>query len=62
MTDLVLLRHGESAWNAADMFTGWIDVGLSDHGRQQAQQAGTSSRRAASSPTLSTRRFSGAPW
>jgi 2,3-bisphosphoglycerate-dependent phosphoglycerate mutase len=28
MTVLVLLRHGESAWNAADVFTGWIDVGL----------------------------------
>ena len=41
MSALVLLRHGESAWNATDMFTGWIDVGLSDHGRRQAQQAGT---------------------
>ena len=41
MTVLVLLRHGESAWNAADVFTGWIDVGLSEHGRQQAQRAGT---------------------
>ena len=26
MAVLVLLRHGESAWNAADVFTGWIDV------------------------------------
>jgi 2,3-bisphosphoglycerate-dependent phosphoglycerate mutase len=41
MAVLVLLRHGESAWNATGMFTGWIDVGLSGHGRQQAQQAGT---------------------
>ena len=41
MSVLVLLRHGESAWNAAGMFTGWIDVGLSDHGRGQARQAGT---------------------
>lgn len=40
MAVLVLLRHGESAWNAADMFTGWIDVGLSEYGGQQAQQAG----------------------
>ena len=40
MTVLVLLRHGESAWNAMDVFTGWIDVGLSEHGRQQAQRAG----------------------
>lgn len=29
MSVLVLLRHGESAWNAANVFTGWIDVGLS---------------------------------
>jgi 2,3-bisphosphoglycerate-dependent phosphoglycerate mutase len=40
MTVLVLLRHGESAWNAANVFTGWIDVGLSEHGENQAQQAG----------------------
>ena len=40
MTVLVLLRHGQSAWNAADLFTGWIDVGLSDHGRRQAERAG----------------------
>ena len=40
MARLVLLRHGESAWNAADVFTGWIDVRLSDRGKQQAHQAG----------------------
>jgi 2,3-bisphosphoglycerate-dependent phosphoglycerate mutase len=40
MAVLVLLRHGESAWNAADMFTGWIDIGPSEHGRKQAQRAG----------------------
>jgi 2,3-bisphosphoglycerate-dependent phosphoglycerate mutase len=40
MATLVLLRHGESAWNATDVFTGWIDVRLSDRGRQQACQAG----------------------
>jgi len=40
MAVLVLLRHGESAWNAADIFTGWLDVALSEHGEQQAQQAG----------------------
>lgn len=37
---LVLLRHGESAWNAEDLFAGWIDVGLSERGKQQARQAG----------------------
>ncbi len=40
MSVLVLLRHGESAWNAASVFTGWIDVGLSEHGEEQAQRAG----------------------
>ena len=33
---LVLLRHGESDWNAKDLFTGWVDVDLTDKGRQQA--------------------------
>ena len=36
---LVLLRHGESEWNALDLFTGWIDVGLSDRGEAEARQA-----------------------
>jgi hypothetical protein len=40
MSVLVLLRHGESAWNAANVFTGWIDVGLCEHGEKQAQRAG----------------------
>jgi 2,3-bisphosphoglycerate-dependent phosphoglycerate mutase len=40
MATLVLLRHGESAWNATGVFTGWIDVELSDRGRQQSRQAG----------------------
>ena len=40
MALLVLLRHGESEWNAKDMFTGWIDVGLSERGALQAVAAG----------------------
>lgn len=40
MAVLVLLCHGESAWNAKDVFTGWIDVGLSELGKQQAERAG----------------------
>ncbi len=40
MAMLVLLRHGESAWNAADVFSGWIDVGLSERGKRQAREAG----------------------
>jgi 2,3-bisphosphoglycerate-dependent phosphoglycerate mutase len=42
MAVLVLLRHGESAWNARDVFTGWIDVGLSELGKGQAERAGLS--------------------
>jgi len=40
MALLVLLRHGESEWNAEDLFTGWIDVGLSERGVAQAVAAG----------------------
>lgn len=40
MSVLVLLRHGESAWNAANIFTGWIDAELSENGERQAEQAG----------------------
>ncbi|MFM8320131.1 MAG: 2,3-bisphosphoglycerate-dependent phosphoglycerate mutase [Chloroflexota bacterium] len=42
----VLFRHGESAWNAADRFTGWTDVPLTDAGRQEARQVGQALRRA----------------
>jgi 2,3-bisphosphoglycerate-dependent phosphoglycerate mutase len=38
---LVLLRHGESEWNALNLFTGWVDVPLSDTGRTEASRAGT---------------------
>jgi 2,3-bisphosphoglycerate-dependent phosphoglycerate mutase len=38
---VVLLRHGESEWNALDLFTGWIDVGLSDRGEAEARRAAT---------------------
>jgi 2,3-bisphosphoglycerate-dependent phosphoglycerate mutase len=37
---LVLLRHGESQWNKENRFTGWTDVDLTDHGREQAREAG----------------------
>lgn len=40
MTKLVLLRHGESAWNKENRFTGWTDVDLTDRGREEAKQAG----------------------
>jgi 2,3-bisphosphoglycerate-dependent phosphoglycerate mutase len=37
---LVLLRHGESEWNAKNLFTGWVDVGLSEKGRAEALRGG----------------------
>jgi 2,3-bisphosphoglycerate-dependent phosphoglycerate mutase len=37
---LVLVRHGESAWNLENRFTGWIDVGLSPKGVDEARAAG----------------------
>ncbi|MGL5825036.1 MAG: phosphoglyceromutase [Nocardioides sp.] len=37
---LVLLRHGESEWNAKNLFTGWVDVPLTDKGRAEAARAG----------------------
>jgi 2,3-bisphosphoglycerate-dependent phosphoglycerate mutase len=40
MSTLVLLRHGESVWNAEGLFTGWVDVGLSEQGKAEAHRAG----------------------
>jgi 2,3-bisphosphoglycerate-dependent phosphoglycerate mutase len=37
---LLLLRHGESEWNALDRFTGWVDVGLTAKGEAEAGRAG----------------------
>ena len=37
---LVLLRHGESDWNAKNLFTGWVDVDLTDKGRAEAVRGG----------------------
>jgi len=39
-TTLVLLRHGQSTWNAENLFTGWWDCPLSDLGRDEAVEAG----------------------
>jgi 2,3-bisphosphoglycerate-dependent phosphoglycerate mutase len=40
MGTLVLLRHGESVWNAENLFTGWVDVPLSDKGESEASRGG----------------------
>ncbi len=37
---LVLLRHGESEWNAKNLFTGWVDVDLTERGREEAVRGG----------------------
>jgi 2,3-bisphosphoglycerate-dependent phosphoglycerate mutase len=36
MSQLILTRHGQSLWNAANKFTGWVDVPLSERGRAEA--------------------------
>ncbi|MDN5558063.1 MAG: phosphoglyceromutase [Ruaniaceae bacterium] len=38
---LVLLRHGESEWNAKNLFTGWVDVPLSEKGWEEAKRGGS---------------------
>jgi len=40
MPVLCLIRHGESLWNKENRFTGWVDVPLTDKGREQAKRAG----------------------
>ena len=37
---LILLRHGESEWNALNLFTGWVDVNLSQKGEAEAKRGG----------------------
>ena len=40
MSLLILMRHGQSMWNAAKLFTGWVDVPLTDKGIQEAIAGG----------------------
>ena len=40
MANLILIRHGQSVWNASNRFTGWTDVDLSDKGVIEAEEAG----------------------
>ena len=40
MKRLVIVRHGESEWNQKNLFTGWVDVELSENGRAEAKRAG----------------------
>ena len=52
MATLVLLRHGESAWNAEGLFTGWVDVGLSERGAAEAASGGKLLREAGVRPDI----------
>ena len=40
MAQLILMRHGQSMWNASERFTGWVDVPLTPRGIEQAIEAG----------------------
>ena len=40
MARLILIRHGQSVWNAENRFTGWTDVDLSEKGVREAERAG----------------------
>jgi 2,3-bisphosphoglycerate-dependent phosphoglycerate mutase len=49
---LVLLRHGESEWNALNLSTGWVDVDLTDKGREEAVNGGTLLKEAGIAPDV----------
>ncbi|QZY28736.1 phosphoglyceromutase [Nocardioides coralli] len=49
---LILLRHGESEWNAKNLFTGWVDVDLTDKGREEAVRGGEQLREAGLLPDV----------
>ncbi|OHV10910.1 2,3-diphosphoglycerate-dependent phosphoglycerate mutase [Kushneria phosphatilytica] len=46
MPHLVMVRHGQSEWNAKNLFTGWVDVPLSEQGIEEARNAGRHLRHA----------------
>jgi 2,3-bisphosphoglycerate-dependent phosphoglycerate mutase len=50
--NLVLLRHGESTWNAEGKFTGWVDVGLSPAGAAEAANGGRQLARSGLRPDI----------
>ncbi len=45
MKHLVLIRHGQSTWNLENRFTGWVDVGLSEKGVEEAKAGGRALKR-----------------
>ena len=52
MPTLVLLRHGQSTWNAKNLFTGWVDVPLSEQGEQEARRGGELLRESGVAPEV----------
>ena len=52
MATLVLLRHGESDWNSKNLFTGWVDVDLTELGSEQARLAGLALKKVGLLPTV----------
>ena len=40
MSNLILIRHGQSVWNLEKKFTGWVDIELTEKGKQEAKKAG----------------------
>ncbi len=52
MSTLVLLRHGESVWNKENLFTGWVDVDLTEQGEGEARRAGQLLARAGIAPAM----------
>ncbi|QJY46291.1 phosphoglyceromutase [Pseudonocardia broussonetiae] len=52
MGTLVLLRHGQSVWNAENLFTGWVDVPLTETGEQEARRGGELLREAGLLPDV----------
>ena len=52
MATLVLLRHGESEWNKLNLFTGWVDVDLTELGEEQARLGGLELKKEGLLPTV----------
>jgi len=52
MATLVLLRHGESDWNNKNLFTGWVDVDLTELGEEQARLGGLELKKVGLLPTV----------
>ncbi|MCC6433750.1 MAG: phosphoglyceromutase [Acidimicrobiales bacterium] len=52
MPSLILMRHGQSTWNLENLFTGWVDVDLTDQGRDEARAGGAALREAGLAPDV----------